>query len=65
MSNEVKKLRKQHKITQKELATSIGVSRLTITYVETGKYNPTLKLAYKIAKYFNKSIEEIFNLASI
>jgi putative transcriptional regulator len=49
-------------ISQQELANMVGVTRLTIHSVETGKFNPSVKLALKIANYFNKSVEEIFYL---
>jgi len=47
-------------MTQEELARRVGVRRETIVFLEKGKYNPSLKLAYKIAKVFNTSIEDIF-----
>ena len=46
-------------ISQQELANMVGVTRLTIHSIETGKFNPSVKLALKIADYFNKSVEEI------
>ena len=49
-------------ISQQELANMVGVTRLTIHSIETGKFNPSVKLALKIAKFFNKSVEEIFYL---
>lgn len=45
---------------QEELGNSVGVSRQTIISIEKGKYNPSILLAFKIAKHFNKSIEEVF-----
>ena len=56
----IKELRKENKIAQDELAASVGVTRQTVISLENGKYNASLHLAYKIAKYFNKSIEEVF-----
>ena len=53
-------LRKQQKLSQEELALAVGVTRQTITSIEVGKYTASLTLAYKIAKYFGKTIEEIF-----
>lgn len=47
-------------MTQEELAKKVGVRRETIVFLEKGKYNPSLKLAYKIARVFNVSIEDIF-----
>lgn len=60
MNNIIKELRKQNKTTQDELANSVGVTRQTIISLENGKYNASLQLAYKIAKYFGKTIEEVF-----
>ena len=60
MNNIIKDLRKQNKTTQDELASSVGVTRQTIISLENGKYNASLQLAYKIAKYFGKTIEEVF-----
>ena len=48
------------KITQEDLASTLGVTRQTILAIENGKYNPSLELAFKIAKYFETSIEKIF-----
>ena len=60
MENNIKALRKAHNITQDELAGVVGVTRQTIISLENGKYNASLQLAYKIAKYFEITIEEIF-----
>lgn len=60
MNNIIKDLRKQNKTTQDELASSVGVTRQTIISLENGKYNASLQLAYKIAKFFGKTIEEVF-----
>ena len=60
MKNEVEKLREEKGTTKVALGKALGVSRQTIHAIETGKYDPSLKLAFKIAKYFDKSIEEIF-----
>lgn len=60
MDNKVKELRKQNKVTQDELALAVGVTRQTIISLENGRYNASLQLAYKIAKYFSLSIEEVF-----
>jgi len=48
-------------ITQEDLASSLGVTRQTILAIENGKYNPSLELAFKMAKYFDTTIEKIFN----
>ncbi|MBQ6933947.1 MAG: helix-turn-helix transcriptional regulator [Clostridia bacterium] len=60
MNNIIKELRKQNKTTQDELANSVGVTRQTIISLENGKYNASLQLAYKIARFFGKTIEEVF-----
>lgn len=61
MKTRIPELRKARKISQEELARSVGVTRQTITSIEVGKYTASLILAYKIAKYFNLTIEEIFD----
>lgn len=60
MKNIIKELRKERRISQEELANAVKVTRQTIISLENGKYNASLILAYEIAKYFGKSIEEIF-----
>lgn len=60
MKNYLEKLRKQRGIKQEELADILEVSRQTIGSLENGRYNPSILLAFKIAKYFDMSIEEIF-----
>lgn len=60
MKNRVKEIRKEKGITQIQLSEELGVSRQTISTMESGRYNPSLKLALKISKYFQKPIEEIF-----
>ena len=61
MINRIREFREQHGLTQKELGGSVGVSRQAIHAVETGKFDPSLWLAYDIAQLFNKSIEEVFD----
>ena len=56
----IQELRKQNKVTQEELAAALGVTRQTIISLENGKYNASLQLAFKIARFFERSIEEIF-----
>lgn len=63
MKTIIPQLRKQHKLSQEELATAVGVTRQTITSIEVGKYTASLALAYKIARYFGKSIEEVFDFS--
>ncbi|MBP3649572.1 MAG: helix-turn-helix transcriptional regulator [Clostridia bacterium] len=62
METKIKELRKQHKLSQEELADAVGTTRQTITSIETGKYVASLPLAYKIAKYFGLHIEDVFML---
>lgn len=61
MKNQLEELRRQHAIRQEDLAQALGVSRQTVISLEKGKYNPSLALAFKLARYFNLSIEDIFN----
>ena len=58
----IKEYRAKYDMRQEELATLVGVRRETIYHLEKGKYNPSLILAYSIAKVFNVSIEEIFEI---
>ena len=60
MKNKIKEIRGANGIKQEELARALGVSRQTIISLENGKYDPSILLAYKIAKYFNSTIEDIF-----
>lgn len=60
MRNRIKVLRAEQNMTQEQLARSVGVSRQTINAIEKGKFDPSLPLAFKIAKLFNLSIEDIF-----
>ena len=60
MKNNIKKLRSELKISQKDLAESLNVSRQTVNAIETGKFDPSLTLTIKITRFFNKSLEEIF-----
>ena len=60
MKNKIKEFRKIRNLTQEELAQSMEVTRQTIISLENGKYDASLKLAYKIASFFEVSIEEIF-----
>jgi len=61
MNNLLKDLRAERDWSQAELAERLGVSRQTVNAIETGKYDPSLPLAFKIAKLFGKKIEEIFS----
>ena len=60
MRNRLEEIRKQRNITQEELAAVLEVSRQTIGSLENGRYNPSIILAIKIARYFGMSVEEIF-----
>ncbi|MBO4211829.1 MAG: helix-turn-helix transcriptional regulator [Oscillospiraceae bacterium] len=60
MKNRLEALRKQRNIKQEELAAALEVSRQTIGSLENGRYNPSILLAFKIARYFGLSIEDIF-----
>ena len=60
LKNNLDKLRKLKGLTQEEFAKELKVSRQTVSAIENGKYNPSLDLAFDIALYFNKTIEEIF-----
>ena len=60
METKIQELRKANKISQAELADEMGVTRQTIISLEKGRYNSSLELAFKIARYFGKTIEEVF-----
>jgi putative transcriptional regulator len=63
LQNNLRRLRFEHnEISQQDLANEVGVTRLTIHSIETGKFNPSVSLALKIADFFNKPVEEIFYL---
>jgi len=65
MKSKIQQLRKIRKISQEELAQAVGVTRQTITSLECEKYTASLVLAYKIARYFDKTIEEIFDFSQV
>ena len=58
----IKELRAKYNLTQDELADRVGVTRQTLLYLEKGKYNPSLLLAYKVAAALRSSIEEVFTI---
>ena len=60
MNNRIEEIRKQKGIRQEDFARALGVSRQTISSLETGRYNPSIQLAYKIAHYFELTIEDVF-----
>lgn len=61
MKNKLEELRRQRGVRQEDLAQALGVSRQTVISLEKGKYNPSLALAFKLARYFALPIEEIFD----
>ena len=65
MKTKIKELRTKHKLSQEELANAVGVTRQTIMSIENEKYVASLPRAYKIASYFELSIEEVFDLSEI
>ena len=65
MKSRIHELRRERRISQEELAAAVGVTRQTITSLECEKYTASLVLAYKIAKYFDKTIEEVFDFSDI
>jgi len=60
MKTRIRELRAKTGLTQEELAQQVGVRRETIVFLEKGKYNPSLKLAYKVARALDSTIEEVF-----
>ena len=60
MKNKIEQIRKEKGIRQEDFAKSMGVSRQTISSLENGRYNPSILLAHKIAKYFDLTIEDVF-----
>ncbi len=65
MKNRIKELRKERKMSQEDLACAVGTTRQTITSIEVEKYTASLVLAYKIARYFGLSIEEVFDFSDV
>jgi putative transcriptional regulator len=63
MKNQLRVLRAERQWSQGDLAGKLGVSRQTVNALETGKYDPSLPLAFKIARLFSKRIEEVFEYA--
>jgi len=61
MKNKLKVHRALHDLTQEELAKKIGVARATVNAIEKGKYDPSLKLAFKMARFFGVNVEELFD----
>ena len=65
MKTRIRELRKARKLSQEELAEAVGTTRQTITSIEVGKYTASLPLAYKIAKFFGLTIEEVFDFSEL
>ena len=65
MRSRIRELRRAQKLSQAELADAVGTTRQTITSIEVGKYTASLLLAYKIARYFGLTIEEVFDFSEI
>ena len=65
MNTRIKELRKEKKLSQEQLALAVGTTRQTITSIEVGKYTASLALAYKIARYFGLTIEEVFDFSEV
>lgn len=65
MRTKIRELRKARKLSQEELADAVGTTRQTITSIEVGKYTASLVLAYKIAKFFDLTIEEVFDFSEL
>jgi len=62
MRNEIRQLREERSLSQGALGTELGVSRQTVNSLETGRYDPSLPLAFTVARFFGLSIEEIFHV---
>ncbi len=63
VTNSIRRLRFDHgELTQQQLAERVGVTRQTIIAIESGKYQPSLPLAFKLARAFGKTVEEVFSL---
>lgn len=65
MNNRLRELRSSLNMTQEQLADRLGVSRQTVISIENGRYNPSLILAYKMARVFSCSIEDIFDFSEV
>ncbi len=65
MRTNIPQLRKARKLSQQELADAVGITRQTITSIEVGRYTASLELAYKIARYFGLTIEEVFDFSEL
>ncbi len=64
IENDLQELRSSKGLTQQELADAIGVTRVTVVALERGDYNPSLELAFRLSKFFNKKIDDLFRVKS-
>lgn len=62
MDNDVRRLRAERGLSQADLGSALGVSRQTVNAIEAGRYDPSLPLAFKLARFFGQSIEEMFHV---
>ncbi len=62
ISNRLRVLRAEEGLTQEKLARAVGVTRVTINYIENGEYRPSLELAFRLSRYFGQAIDEIFHV---
>lgn len=62
LSNRIRVLRAEHRLSQSDLAEAIGVSRKTISTIEVARFTPSTVIALKIARHFNVSVEDVFQL---
>lgn len=61
-NTKIKVLRTEKNLTQEDLAIELGINRGTVLEIERGTFNPSLKLAFAISKYFNKTVDEVFEI---
>jgi len=61
IANRLHVLRAEKRLTQEELARQIGITRATVIAIEKGNYNPSLELAFRLARFFDKGVEEVFS----
>jgi putative transcriptional regulator len=64
IENDIQELRLSKGLTQQELAEAVGVTRATVVALESGDYNPSLELAFRLSKFFNKKIDDLFRVKS-
>lgn len=64
-NTKIKLLRAERNITQEDLAIDLGINRSTLSEIERGTFNPSLKLAFSISNYFNKTVDEVFEILEV